>query len=257
MVFGKLKDEKDYMVEKMKRENVNYGDGEHLKFGEDGMEGILDEQHNEITFNEKLTIFISILEKSITESGDKAKSLNKLHDALSKTKIAYQHYSEKLGQLEDDTQMVYDFFMCIQDESPSSVNKRKIGIWCFNPSFTFKQLLAEKPRSVIFASGTLAPLNSYACEMETSFPIRVENDHVIDKNKQVMVGLLTKDIDQRPMNFSYKTREDSNFFIGLAHTLLRIFKSIKLGGILIFLPSYVVISKIKKVWRANKLFKEI
>ena len=76
---------------------------------------------------------------------------------------------------------------------------------------------------MIFASGTLSPLNSYASEMETCFPVRVENDHVIDKNKQVMVALLTKDVDGRAINFSYKTREDDNFFIGFAHTLIRIF----------------------------------
>ena len=113
------------------------------------------------------------------------------------------------------------------------------------------------PRSVILASGTLAPLNSYASEMETTFPVRFENDHVIDKEKQVMVALLTHDHDSRPINFSYKTREDENFFVGFARTLISIFKAIKLGGILIFVPSYVVLNKMKKVWRAHKLFKEI
>ena len=89
------------------------------------------------------------------------------------------------------------------------------------------------------------------------FPVRVENDHVIDKNKQVMVALLTSDVDGRRINFSYKTREDEHFYVGFAHTLIKIFQSIKLGGILIFLPSYVVLNKMKKVWRAHKLFKEI
>ena len=51
---------------------------------------------------DKLSVFINILEKGITESGDKAKSLNKLHDALIKTRIAYAHYSEKLGNIDDD-----------------------------------------------------------------------------------------------------------------------------------------------------------
>ena len=72
-----------------------------------------------------------------------------------------------------------------------------------------------------------------------------------------MVALLTQDNDGRPINFSYKTREDDNFFIAFAHTLISIFRSIKLGGILVFVPSYVVLNKMKKVWRANKLFKEI
>jgi hypothetical protein len=37
-------------------------------------------------------MFIVILEKSIIESGEKAKALNKLYDALNKVKVAYNHY---------------------------------------------------------------------------------------------------------------------------------------------------------------------
>jgi len=37
-------------------------------------------------------MFVAILEKCIAESGDKAKILNKLYDALVKTKIAFEHY---------------------------------------------------------------------------------------------------------------------------------------------------------------------
>ena len=181
MVFGKLKDEKDFMLEKMRKSQHMYGDGEFLKFG-DGDDGLLDHQNTDLTFLDKLTVFINILERGITESGDKAKSLNKLHDALSKTRIAYKHYSERLGTREDDSKMIYDFYVCIMDDQ-TSVNKRKVGVWCFNPSFSFKQLLAEKPRCVIFSSGTLAPLSSYSNELETHFPIQIENDHVIDKKK--------------------------------------------------------------------------
>ena len=112
MVFGKLKDEKDFMLEKMRKSAHLYGDGEFLKFG-DGDDGLLDHQNTDLSFVDKLTVFINILERGITESGDKAKSLNKLHDALSKTRLAYEHYSEKLGQTEDDTKMIYDFFVCI------------------------------------------------------------------------------------------------------------------------------------------------
>lgn len=91
MVFGKLKDEKDFMMDKMRRDGNSYGDGEHLKFSENGNDGLID-RSTDISFHEKLTLFIAILEKSITESGDKAKSLNRLHDALTKTRIAYEHY---------------------------------------------------------------------------------------------------------------------------------------------------------------------
>ena len=62
-------------------------------------------------------------------------------------------------------------------------------------------------------------------------------------------------MEGKNINFSYKTREDIVFYITFAKTLMRIFSTIK-GGILVFVPSYTVLNKMKKVWRANKLFKE-
>ena len=44
--------------------------------------------------------------------------------------------------------------------------------------------------------------------METEFPIQIENDHVVDKSLQVLVGVLPNDHNARPINFSYKARED-------------------------------------------------
>ena len=42
MVFGKLKDEKDFMMDKMRRDGHNYMDGEMLKFSENGNDGLID-----------------------------------------------------------------------------------------------------------------------------------------------------------------------------------------------------------------------
>ena len=78
-------------------------------------DGLLDRQE-EICFKDKLTLFIEILELCITESGDKAKCLNKLHDCLLKTRVCYDHYSSKLGEEEDDRKCYYDFYVCIMDD---------------------------------------------------------------------------------------------------------------------------------------------
>lgn len=94
---------------------------------------------------------------------------------------------------------------------------------------------------MIFASGTLAPLHAYASELAQEFPVRLENDHVIDKHKQVMVSILTHDINQKELNFSYKSREDNSFYISVGHTLIRIFRTVK-GGVLVFVPSYTVLN---------------
>jgi len=90
-----------------------------------------------------------------------------------------------LGSEEDDQKAYYDFYVCIIDDPADNnqANKRKLGVWCFNPSFCFNKLIEQKPRSVIFASGTLAPMHAYASELGQEFPVRLENDHVIDKRK--------------------------------------------------------------------------
>ncbi len=72
-----------------------------------------------------------------------------------------------------------------------------------------------------------------------------------------MVGILENDIENQKISFSYDKREDSNFFINFAKTLSQIFKSVPQGGILVFLPSYTVLKKIHKIWRQNKLYKEL
>lgn len=86
MVFGKLKDEKDVMFERMRRNRIHLSDG-NLN---DSSMVINNEQ--ELTFVEKLEMFVGILEKCIVESGPQAKQLNKLYDCLVKIRVSYEHY---------------------------------------------------------------------------------------------------------------------------------------------------------------------
>ena len=55
-----------------------------------------------------------------------------------------------------------------RDEGP---HKRKLVVWSFNPSFTFKSIVRdEKPRCVILTSGTLVPFDTYESEFDMHFP---------------------------------------------------------------------------------------
>lgn len=67
---------------------------------------------------------------------------------------------------------------------------------------------------------------------------------------------MTRDCDNRELNFSYKSREDAQAMIGFGKTVIRVFKAIQ-AGVLIFLPSYTVLNKIKKVWKQNKLLRDM
>ena len=51
-----------------------------------------------------------------------------------------------------------------------------------------EELKALGVRSVLLASGTLAPLASFAAELSLPFEQRLENPHVIDAQRQVGTG---------------------------------------------------------------------
>ena len=72
-----------------------------------------------------------------------------------------------------------------------------------------------------------------------------------------MIGVLTNDIDDQKIVFSFDKRDDSAFYLTFARSLQRIFSKVPKGGILVFLPSYSVLKKVHKVWRQNKLYKEL
>jgi regulator of telomere elongation helicase 1 len=57
---------------------------------------------------------------------------------------------------------------------------RILSFWCFNPGLGFRKLLRLKPRTIILTSGTLSPMDTFEQELLIKFPIRIENEHVID-----------------------------------------------------------------------------
>ncbi len=144
--------------------------------------------------------------------------------------------------------------MCISDDFIGNVVRRKVALWCFNPSFAFRSLMQEHPRSVIFTSGTLAPLNTFQSELDTPFPVTLETDHVSEKG-QVLVAALTCDHESKPVRFGYQSGEE--VCTSLARTLTRLVAKVPQGGVLVFLPSYSMLKRVQKVWRAQQLFKEL
>lgn len=50
---------------------------------------------------------------------------------------------------------------------------------CFNAGIAMRDLALHAPRCLLLTSGTLSPLDSFAFELQTPFPIRLENPHII------------------------------------------------------------------------------
>lgn len=62
-------------------------------------------------------------------------------------------------------------------------------IWCLSAAVVFSEV-ACRSHSVILASGTLSPMDSFAGELGVDFPIRLEANHVVNMRKQVFIGAL-------------------------------------------------------------------
>jgi hypothetical protein len=91
---------------------------------------------SKFAFIDYLNVMIGILEHLILDVPN-SRLLQKLLECLEKVK----HAKEIAKNFEED------FFMFIQNEYDEIKRKsqRKLGFWCFNPSYAFHNFLKEKP----------------------------------------------------------------------------------------------------------------
>lgn len=84
----------------------------------------------------------------------------------------------------------------------------RLNLWCCNSAVAFDRI-KEETRSVILASGTLAPMDSFASELGMQFDVRLETSHVIDTSKQLWAGVVPFDSTGNVVfNWSYKNTEN-------------------------------------------------
>ena len=64
----------------------------------------------------------------------------------------------------------------------ASKTEMVIGCQAFYAAEVFKHIVAElHPRSIIITSGTLTPFTEIECELNIHFPLKLVNDHVIER----------------------------------------------------------------------------
>lgn len=102
-------------------------------------------------------------------------------------------------------------------------------------------------RCVLFASGTLSPMESCASEFGTMFPIRLENPHVIQSN-QLWAGIVKVGPTAVPMNFSYNNRNSKEYLGDLGGCLVN-FARLVPDGMLVFFPSYTALENCCSEWK--------
>ena len=115
-----------------------------------------------------------------------------------------------LAKIDRESKARDEFKMYIYDDNGDGKKgkiSRKLGVWNLSPQYQFHKLLDEKPRSIILASGTLAPMKSFAAELNTSFEITLEGENEIS-NDQIFVSILARNAAGSHLNLSYNNNRE-------------------------------------------------
>lgn len=130
---------------------------------------------------------------------------------------------------------------------PRVVEELVLSLWCFNSGVAMNDLLLQGVRSVIIASGTLSPLNSFATEMGLEFPNRLENTHVISPS-QIYVGVVPKGPNNHVLSSIYNLRDSREYILDLGNTIANLARIVP-DGLLVFFTSYNALLKSTKEWQ--------
>ncbi|KAH8739379.1 helicase [Cryptosporidium ryanae] len=135
-----------------------------------------------------------------------------------------------------------------------------LSFWCFSPAAAISSLASSGVRSMIITSGTLSPLDSlsqqFSCS-NVSFDVFLENEHVIDSNKQLMAFTVEKGNDNIigfgsglgsvQLVGSYESRNNPAYFSALGSVVIDTIRRTP-DGVLLFFSSYPLMDQAIKYW---------
>ncbi|XP_047626579.1 regulator of telomere elongation helicase 1 isoform X3 [Phacochoerus africanus] len=130
-----------------------------------------------------------------------------------------------------------------------------LSYWCFSPGHSMRELVRQGVRTLILTSGTLAPVSSFALEMQIPFPVFLENPHVIDKH-QIWVGIIPRGPDGAQLSSAFDKRFSDECLSSLGKALGNIARVVP-HGLLVFFPSYPVMEKSLEFWRARDFTRKL
>lgn len=126
----------------------------------------------------------------------------------------------------------------------------EFNLWCMNPAVAFLPI-QRKTHCTIITSGTLSPLDTFKGELQTEFKNTIETKHVVGES-QVWAGIVSKGPSGYDLNCSFKASESFKFQDELGETLYQICR-ITPNGLLVFFPSYSMMSKLLQRWEGTAL----
>ena len=136
-------------------------------------------------------------------------------------------------------------------------NVRVISMYCLSASVAMRGLVSKKKvRSIVLASGTLAPLGLLQKSMGISFGVILENTHVIDPASQVRFGVVCTGPNRQPLNASYNNKANSEYINDLGNLVVNIARIAPEGALLVF-HSYSQMTAVIRSWTESGIYSRI
>lgn len=155
-----------------------------------------------------------------------------------------------------------DFKMVLLKEAipPSAANtggkywEFTLAFWCFNSSIIFKQI-SSQARSVILTSGTLSPMDSFASELGSPFPVKLEAMHVIPPSS-IWANCISNGPSDFKMEGTYQCAQTLKYQDEVGASVLHLVNTIPFG-VLVFFPSYTMMNKLIRRWMDTGTYRQM
>ncbi|CEF65229.1 Fanconi anemia group J protein [Strongyloides ratti] len=132
-------------------------------------------------------------------------------------------------------------------------------LWCLDPSLCFVDAFQDV-HSIVLASGTLSPINSFISELGIKFEKIVQCNQIIPKEQifasVISVGPKNNDIIcTRNELLSHEKGNGTSMLLEIASLIVDICENVA-KGVLVFFPSYLMLDQIlKKLYKSNLMKK--
>lgn len=137
------------------------------------------------------------------------------------------------------------------------IDARVISLYCLSASIAMKGLVEKKKvRNIILASGTLSPLGLLQSSLGIPFGVVLQNTHVIDTAKQVLVGVVCTGPARVALNGSYQNKGNPEYLNDLGNLVVNICRVAPEGALLVF-HAYSQMSLAIRTWQENGIYSRI
>ncbi|KAK8774435.1 hypothetical protein V5799_011035 [Amblyomma americanum] len=126
-----------------------------------------------------------------------------------------------------------------------------LSFWCLNPAVAMSDL-KDRVHSLIVASGTLTPMESFESELDMPFKSQLQANHVIPR-EGVWIGGIGYGPNKVNLTANFRTAETFEFQDEIGSILWDICKAVP-HGVLCFFPSYGMMNKLAQRWQLTGMW---